>query len=209
MEDTIIINSKLQQWQFFNCTVSGEISDSYLKMVRIYGGTFNPIFKDTYISEVNAYEIKKEKSKMYHIYKTLKKIYSEQGDDREGIKYFIKERELERKSSKFMKKIMLLSSKLYWGYGRKPSRIILISALLIFSFALIYYFLIPNSFGLTSRIPYLSFWDSLYISVVSFTTLGFGDVNPYGIARIFVAFESLFGAASIGFLVVGFSNFKY
>ena len=138
-----------------------------------------------------------------------KKIYSDQGDDKKGIEYYLKEKELERKSSKFLKKTRMLISNLYWGYGRRPSRIIYVSLLLILGFALLYYFIFPNNFVLNNPKCIISIWDSLYISVVSFTTLGFGDVNPYGIVRVLVAFESLFGAMSIGFLVAGFSNFKY
>ena len=39
----------------------------------------------------------------------------------------------------------------------------------------------------------LSFNEALYVSVITFTTVGFGDISPLGINRLFAALESLLG----------------
>ena len=64
----------------------------------------------------------------------------------------------------------------------------------IWLFSLSYY-LIPNIEGL----GYLdgnfngSFMDCVYFSYTTFTTLGFGDINPHGLIRHLVGLEALTG----------------
>ena len=43
-----------------------------------------------------------------------------------------------------------------------------------------------------------SFWDALYYSVVTFTTLGYGDLQPRGILRFMACLETF-----VGYLVLG------
>jgi hypothetical protein len=52
---------------------------------------------------------------------------------------------------------------------------------------------------------YLSFQEALYVSVITFTTVGFGDISPLGLNRLFAALEALIGIiiniALIGYLL--------
>lgn len=100
-------------------------------------------------------------------------------------------------------------NKVFWGFGYRPWRIIVSSFVIITLLAALYTYILPCHFNLDSNNGILSFIDYWYISLVAFTTLGFGDVNPYGYARLFVGFESLFSAISIGFLVVSLAKNKY
>lgn len=43
-----------------------------------------------------------------------------------------------------------------------------------------------------------SLWEALYFSYVSFTTLGYGDLQPVGICRAFAALEAVVGYISLG-----------
>ena len=210
MEDISISDSKIQQWSFYNCKIRGELLKTDLYLVNFWGGIINLLFKDCHIRKVSASEISESKSSyMSTIYRSLKKIYSSQGDDKEGVEYFIKEKEIERKNAKLIKSMALLISYMYWGYGRKPIRIVINSILIIFGFALLY-FTLPTAFiHYTNTNSTLNFWDSLYASFVTFTTLGFTNISIDGISKIFVGIESFIGAVSMGFLVAGFSNFKY
>ncbi|MEN9625758.1 MAG: Ion channel [archaeon] len=51
----------------------------------------------------------------------------------------------------------------------------------------------------------LSFHEALYVSVITFTTVGFGDISPIGINRLFASLEALLGIiiniALIGYLL--------
>lgn len=43
------------------------------------------------------------------------------------------------------------------------------------------------------------FWDCIYFSVVSITTLGYGDFTPEGASRIIASFEAVFGLVFVGY----------
>jgi voltage-gated potassium channel Kch len=82
------------------------------------------------------------------------------------------------------------------------------SIALIIIFAAIYYFFQPQ-IKLPMGESNMSIWDSVYYSTVTFTTLGYGDFVPIGQLRLVAAIEAVLGGVSLGFLVGGFSNFKY
>lgn len=46
-----------------------------------------------------------------------------------------------------------------------------------------------------------NYLDHLYFSIVTFTTLGYGDMKPSGSSRIFAAYEALLGNLHLGFIV--------
>ena len=54
----------------------------------------------------------------------------------------------------------------------------------------------------------ITFWDSLYFSVVSLTSLGFGDIRPLGWSRLLVAFEVIVGLSFFGLMVAKISSVK-
>ena len=101
----------------------------------------------------------------------------------------------------------MLIDKLYWGYGQKPKRLLGVSGITILLFGLLYASF-PDSFKETiankhflMRLP-----TTGYYSIVTFTTLGYGDISPIGINRLFAAMEALIGAITLGFLVAGLSR---
>ena len=49
-----------------------------------------------------------------------------------------------------------------------------------------------------------SFLTSLYFSVVTFTTLGYGDITPIGPSRLIAALEAFTGSFTIALFVVVF-----
>ncbi|MFB6219433.1 MAG: potassium channel family protein, partial [Halobacteriaceae archaeon] len=85
------------------------------------------------------------------------------------------------------------------GYGERPQRVVAVSLATIVGGALLY----PATGGLTAGsrvVTYasdgpLAAVDGLYFSVVTFATLGLGDVHPAGTAaRLVAASEALAGA---------------
>lgn len=100
--------------------------------------------------------------------------------------------------------LKIFSSKisyLIWGFGERPVRIVLTSLSILTLYGLIYYF---------SAIDKLhhDVINSLYLSVVTFTTLGFGDITPidHDGYKLLVGSEALLGAFCMGLLVAGFAN---
>ncbi len=142
------------------------------------------------------------------IYRTIKLNLKNRGLGFEAGEYFFREMEMSRKQfplfsfNRFWSKLMSIST----GYGEKPHRII--------GFSLAYMFLCAALFGLLGihhssgqfhrYSPNASvgenlgvFYDALYYSVVTFTTLGYGDFTPVGIGKMLAIIEAYSGAFCI------------
>lgn len=79
----------------------------------------------------------------------------------------------------------------------RPISILLFYLLLIVLFCLIYY-----CFADQWECP-LSLVDSFYLSAVTITTLGYGDITPTGnVAKILVSVQAILGVATIGYFLV-------
>ena len=101
---------------------------------------------------------------------------------------------------------------LFCGYGEDPLRIILLSILIILFCAVLYSMTGLNYQGETYLIQSTNdlarnihiFLSCLYYSVVTFTTLGYGDFTPVGISRAIAACEAFTGSFTIALFVVVF-----
>jgi hypothetical protein len=236
VKNVSIVNSTISQWNFYKTIITGKISNSSLNMMRIIGGGLHAILDNTFIADVFAQHT--NELSFTSTYQRLKKTYADQGDDKNAIFYFLKEKELERKSlfnaifnqhvyssfkiSWVLKSLLILKgiiiaaylyllslfNNIYWGYGRRPFRIIGCSLIIIILCATFYQFN-QDLLNKPNHQAVMSFADSFYFSSVTFTTLGYGDFTPNGFLRIITAFEAIFGGMSIGFLVAGFANLKY
>lgn len=101
---------------------------------------------------------------------------------------------------------------IFCGYGEAPLRIISLSIFIILICAILYSFTglsyqdtlqkISSQHSLSDNISL--FLSSLYFSVVTFTTLGYGDFNPVGISRAIAAIEAFTGSFTIALFVVVF-----
>ncbi|HEY5124694.1 MAG TPA: hypothetical protein VIK14_13265 [Ignavibacteria bacterium] len=102
----------------------------------------------------------------------------------------------------FMKNLYdYISSKvqfLYWGYGEKPFKIIIVTIFqLIIGGFLLYLFNLDKPYNLG---------DYIYFSTVSFLTLTDPFFKFDGITRIIVAILALLGIMNLGLLISGFTN---
>ena len=209
IENLRMTNSKIQQWSFYNCEIGGDIKDTQLSQITIFGGLFKPVIKDCTLFYCDIQKDRCLTDNNLYGYQVLKKIYADQGDDKKAIEYFMKENEFIRQQSRGFKFFTRSISKLYWGYGRRPHKIIYYSIVLIFFFALVYY-LNSNYISINAgNFKDISIWDSLYFSITAFTTLGFGDLSPSGGLRIITSIEAFIGLLNMGFLIAGYANNKY
>ncbi len=98
------------------------------------------------------------------------------------------------------------------GYGERPLRVIGFSLLMILIFAIAYFFTGISYGGVemyfdpqTSWLKNLqTFGYCAYFSVVTFTTLGYGDIIPVSTARALAALEAFGGSFMIALFVVVF-----
>jgi len=87
-----------------------------------------------------------------------------------------------------------------WGYGLRPLTLFR-NGLLILTAVATLDFLSRSRFYVSSENirRAIGFWESMYVSVVTFTTLGYGDISPFGpMARITHSVEAMFGAIFLG-----------
>jgi hypothetical protein len=101
---------------------------------------------------------------------------------------------------------------LFCGYGERPLNVMLFTLSLILSCALLYFLVgvrhgdmslsMALERGLAANLDDLL--DCLYYSVMTFTTLGFDDTTPQGLARPIAAFEAFAGSFTMALFVVVF-----
>ena len=94
-----------------------------------------------------------------------------------------------------------------WGiidYGRSMFGVFLLALIIVLGFGLTYHFL-PDliSYGSHSQTPFSPF----YFSIVTFTTLGFGDVTPNGVGgEMIVSLQVISGYLTLGLLISILAN---
>jgi len=116
--------------------------------------------------------------------------------EEKGIKGFIK---------RVFLWFMLTFSFLIWGHGERPSRTFS-SAIFIVSVSAFFYTLgnlIKDGAAVRPDFP-----DAFYFSVVTFTTLGYGDIAPVGFCKAVAIFESFSGLFLVSLFIIGLSR-KY
>lgn len=101
---------------------------------------------------------------------------------------------------------------LFCGYGEKPLRVIGFSLSLITLSALAYFFSglsyaqgvigLDLNQGLSDNV--YDFLECMYFSIITFTTLGYGDIVPTELSRIFAAIEAFCGSFTLALFVVVF-----
>ena len=76
------------------------------------------------------------------------------------------------------------------GYGERPQNVVLCFLCTIFGFALLYS--VSHLEGPDGTVGF-QFHEALYFSIVTFTSLGYGDIRPVGIAKLFAGLEAVTG----------------
>ena len=134
-------------------------------------------------------------------YRNLKQYFIANGRYDDSSWASFKERQLERKYFFKIRKVSYLPSllmALLCGYGEKPYRVILSSLVIILFYSALYSILAVLK--PIASIEVFRVWDYLYFSIVTFTTVGFGDLTP----RMVPLFQMITGSeALIGVFMMG------
>ncbi len=139
-------------------------------------------------------------NKALDVYHDLKNTYRRMGNSDAASYYYELEMDCKRQTSSGSQKIWLTLLWLICGYGERPMRTFVSFLCTILCFTSIYV-LDGGPTPDTNNFP-----EALYFSVVTFTSLGYGDISPVGISRFFAAMEALIGVFMISLFVVVFTR---
>lgn len=194
------------------------VREFYEKMVELYTQAKRCLRKRG--KKRNNEKIGKNWHTAYSLYTNARSAYKQFGFDRYSVRrIYVKETDALRKANKYNKefakgtnwleKAWLFVLKYLCNYGMRPSQLLvwIVGIILIFTFA--YY---PSSYGFIElrsaegQVWTDSFWSnfttSLHFSVITFTTLGYGNIYPVGkAAYLITAFESILGYFFWGLLL--------
>lgn len=94
----------------------------------------------------------------------------------------------------FFNWLFSVASSLIWGYGERPFRATASALFVIMVCAAAYYLSSFSGHVLAEgAVRPVQFGEALYMSVITFSTVGYGDYLPLGWARIFSSVEALSG----------------
>lgn len=107
--------------------------------------------------------------------------------------------------------IAIFISSRYQHYHK--SKIAFLSSMAIGTIILYASIYVHNGISATSDSKTIEWSDAIYFSIVTFTTLGYGDYTPSGYIKLFAASEALLGYIYLGFLVAlsydSLQSYKY
>lgn len=207
----------------FNYCKFGNIvfCDCNLKSTKMINLILNYLeFEDTYITKVdentffdkvkNTDNSKKNYDKLSKFYKNVSSLYESNRLLAISGEYYYLHKCNERKC---LRGIQRIKSKVFWaicGYGERPTYALITSFEIVIIFALIYIFsgLSINgriiNYGLDifsylyKRAIYVDLIKCMYFSLVTFTSVGYGDIFPIGYSVIFSCFEMILGVTMVG-----------
>ncbi|MDD3803025.1 MAG: ion channel [bacterium] len=149
-------------------------------------------------------------SQIKEIYRQLKLMFRSFGFYSEADMYFFLELKAKRRShsSLFYRSVMKVVE-LLTGYGIKIERMVLLALVNVVFFTVIY--LAGSSFLISDEnVKLLSFTEktarALYFSIVTFTTVGYGDIHPAGFMRFVANAEAFSGLLIMGLFVVSITR---
>ena len=155
------------------------------------------------------------------VYRQIESVSRRNALFRNVEQYFYREKDLRRRfaweKQEYAHALRAEGSRWVTGYGRNPWRIVATSSVVVFLCALLYPFLgALRDTATAAAVTYTLAWPlerpltevaavfakSLYLSVITFATLGSGDVQPVGSgARALAGIESLLGFSLIALLI--------
>jgi hypothetical protein len=142
-------------------------------------------------------------------YRRIKHSLSNEGDYEKAGEFYIREMRMKRKRYKEQKRyrtwIALWIYALTTGYGEKWRNVVMTALAIVLIYAVAYYAV--GAISPTGDSGYSpDFRECLYFSIVTFTTLGYGDYAPITQYQLLAVSEAFIGAFSIALFVLVFGR---
>ncbi len=209
---TNFTNANLHYVNFENCNLLG---------IKLKGAKIEHANWGTTISQEEQARVSTNRNVQIDLYQQAEEIYRNlrQTSEKQGLfefagRFFQKEMTMRRKQlPKFShKRIISKLVDIFCGYGERPLKVIIFSLFIITLFATLYFFaglsFMGESLSFDSQLSAWEnikiFFSALYFSVVTFTTLGYGDLVPLGFTRALAALEAFMGSFTLALFVVVF-----
>ncbi|MDO2950959.1 potassium channel family protein [Aeromonas simiae] len=203
-------------------------SRAVLKYFEVYGEFFDATLEHTSLEEI-AIQYRPHGKPNYsdasRYYRNAKRLLSSVGNVVEAGEYYYLEKQCEMKAYRtpgalyketwlrqslprkwltssycWLRYLAKLTSYVTWGFGERPERSLFISLGVILAATLAY-------FASPSSTTYLHAGRSLYFSIVTFVTLGYGDISQTSTwLELLSACEALSGMVLMGLFLAGFAS---
>jgi len=221
LDDTDFRGSYLPRANFKGCYFDGtKLEGAFIRGADILEAHLDEADWGRYV--IGEESKKEELHFAESIYRQLKQWYTTAGHYDIAGEFLFREMEAKRKNLSWFQpkegrwlgwwplrgqKVRLNVYKWLYGYGERPWRVVLSGMLVLFGFALVYFFLHGVApYTLTVQ----AFGGSLYYSAVSFTALGYGPWFSTSSVRSWVqglgAFEAFIGVFTIALFLVTFTR---
>jgi uncharacterized protein YjbI with pentapeptide repeats len=176
-----------------------------MRDIRLHGVIFNEVFLPDagLVGRRCAYDRSdhRDAQRAESVYRLFKETYKNQGDHETSGAFYEREMDMRRLRARGFDRLWLTALWLSCGYGEKPWRAIVTSLLIVLGFAAAFLSLeLRGPDGVVGA----DFMDCAYFSTVTFTTLGYGDIIPFGLARYVAATEAFLGAWMMALFVFVF-----
>ena len=153
----------------------------------------NLSFKNTKFSNPHAQE---------EACRTAKRICEKLGNREDVDYYFYREMEAKRRQKNRIIRFLELPIQHIFGYGTKWERVLITWFSVVFCFAFLFW--VGNGVEEAN-----SLWENIYFSIVTATTLGYGDYHPkLGVYQGVASLEAIFGTFMWAAFIVIFAR-KY
>lgn len=179
------------------------------------------VYEDEIARETTDERLTDRSDSAQWVYRELQRLYDENAFPERVHTYYLREMDFRRRRAwqvgDYLQAIKLAGSRWVMQYGTSPWRVVATSLLLILLCAVLYpltggiqeigtdsavTYQIDDPADAPSRVLVRTFLKSLYFSVVTFATLGYGDIQPVGgWARALASVETLLGSLLMALLV--------
>ncbi|SEW12601.1 pentapeptide repeat-containing protein [Natrinema salifodinae] len=220
LHDAVFVFADLRGADFRNARLyRAGLTDVRLNLETEFGT--RTVYEDEIATSSSDGDFTARADSVQWVYRELQRLYDENAFPERVHTYYLREMHFRRRHAwltrDYLQAIKLAGSRWIMHYGTSPWRVVATSLLLIFVCAGLY----PLTGGIrevgtdtaityeidnptATPIPVLAqtFLKSLYFSVITFATLGYGDIQPVeGWARAIAGAETLLGSLLMALLV--------